>query len=111
MLDRILVEVVYARSDRQVVIAVELPVGACAGDALRACGLNLRFPDLDLEHAPIGIYGRRVTRDQRLLPGDRVEIYRPLAADPKEVRRRLAAQGKTMGRRRGRVGGNGGEPQ
>jgi putative ubiquitin-RnfH superfamily antitoxin RatB of RatAB toxin-antitoxin module len=53
-----------------------------------------------VEHAPLGIYGRRIARDHVLGPGDRVEIYRSLTADPKDVRRRLAAQGRTMGGRR-----------
>jgi putative ubiquitin-RnfH superfamily antitoxin RatB of RatAB toxin-antitoxin module len=100
MSDRILVEVVHARPGRQVVLAVELPIGASAGDAVRASGIGAQFPDLDLERAPIGIYGKRVGRERLLVAGDRVEIYRPLTADPKEVRRRLAAQGKTMGGRR-----------
>jgi uncharacterized protein len=99
--ERILVEVAHVRPDKQLVLAVELPVGATVADALRASGIGAYFPDLDLEHAPLGVYGKRVARDRVLQPGDRVEIYRPLAADPKEVRRRLAAQGRTMGRRRG----------
>jgi putative ubiquitin-RnfH superfamily antitoxin RatB of RatAB toxin-antitoxin module len=98
--ERILVEVAHVRPEKQLVLAVELPVGATVADAVRASGIGTYFPDLDLEQAPVGIYGRRVARDRVLKPGDRVEIYRPLAADPKEVRRRLAAQGKTMGRRR-----------
>ena len=98
--DRILVEVVHARPERQLVVAVELPVGASAGDAVRASGIAAQFPGLDVEHAPLGIYGRRIERDHPLAPGDRVEIYRPLAADPKEVRRRLAAEGRTMGGKR-----------
>src|SRR5215470_434463 len=100
MSDRILVEVVHAGHGRQVVLAVELPVGACAGDAVRASGIGAQFPGLDVEHAPLGIYGKRVERGRVLAAGDRVEIYRPLTADPREVRRRLAAQGKTMGGRR-----------
>jgi hypothetical protein len=103
MPDRILVEVVHARPGKQLVLAVELPRGASAGDAVRASGIAAHFPDLDLERAPLGVHGRRVAREHALAPGDRVEIYRPLVADPKEVRRRLAAQGKTLGggRRRG----------
>jgi putative ubiquitin-RnfH superfamily antitoxin RatB of RatAB toxin-antitoxin module len=100
MSDRILVEVVHASPGKQVVLAVELPIGASAGDAVRASGIAGHFPGLDVEGAPLGIYGRRVGREQLLAAGDRVEIYRPLTADPREVRRRLAAQGKTMGGRR-----------
>jgi uncharacterized protein len=100
MSDRILVEVVHAQPGKQVVLAVELPSGASAADAVRASGIAAHFAGLDVERAPLGIYGRRVTREHPLSAGDRVEIYRPLTADPKEVRRRLAAEGKTMGRRR-----------
>lgn len=99
MSDRILVEVVHAQPGRQLVLAVELPVGATAGDAVRCSGIAGHFPGLDVERAPLGIYGRRVAREHVLGAGDRVEIYRALSADPKEVRRRLAEQGKTMGRR------------
>jgi uncharacterized protein len=100
MPDRILVEVAHVRPDKQLVLAVELPIGATVADAVRASGIAAYFPDVDVEQAPVGIYGKRVARDRRLQAGDRVEIYRPLAADPKEVRRRLAAQGRTMGGRR-----------
>ena len=100
MSDRILVEVVHARPGKQIVVAVELPVGASAGDAVRASGIGAHFPELDVDRAPLGIYGKRVVRERPLVAGDRVEIYRPLTADPKDVRRRLAAQGKTMGGRR-----------
>jgi putative ubiquitin-RnfH superfamily antitoxin RatB of RatAB toxin-antitoxin module len=99
MSDRILVEVVHAQPGRQLVLAVELPVGATAADAVRCSGIAGHFPGLDVEHAPLGIYGRRVAREHVLGAGDRVEIYRSLTADPKEVRRRLAEQGGTMGRR------------
>lgn len=100
MSGRILVEVVHAGTGKQVVLAVDLPIGATVGDAVRASGIGTHFPGLDVEHAPLGIYGKRVGRERLLSAGDRVEIYRALTADPKEVRRRLAAQGKTMGGRR-----------
>jgi putative ubiquitin-RnfH superfamily antitoxin RatB of RatAB toxin-antitoxin module len=102
MSDRMIVEVVCALPEKQVVLAVDLPRGASAGDAVHASGIAAHFPDLDIANAPLGVYGRRVPREHTLAPGDRVEIYRPLIADPKEVRRRLAAQGKTMGSRRRR---------
>ena len=102
MSDHILVEVVYVQPGKQMVVAVDVPVGATAGDAVRASGIAQHFAGLDVEHAPLGIYGKRVPREHRLAAGDRVEIYRPLTADPKEVRRRLAAEGKTMGGRKKR---------
>lgn len=74
------VEVVYALAGVQEVVALRLPAGASAGDALAASGLatgNLR----------LGIGGHEVAAGQALREGDRVEILRPLALDPKEARR------------------------
>jgi uncharacterized protein len=80
-------EVAYARPDRQWVVAVALREGATAMDALRASRLVTLCPEIDPEHAVLGIFGKVVAADQRLRDGDRVEIYRPLAADPREARR------------------------
>jgi uncharacterized protein len=81
------VEVVYARPDAAEVRAVDLPAGGTVKDALAACGFQL-------ENHAVGVFGKRVALDYRLRPGDRVEIYRPLAIDPKEARRRRAAKRK-----------------
>ena len=81
------VEVVYAEPEAAEVRAVDLPAGATVRDALAACGFQLQ------NHA-VGIFGKRVALDQRLVDGDRIEIYRPLAIDPKEARRRRAAKKK-----------------
>lgn len=67
-------------------------------EAVRSSGLLEEHPGLDTSR--IGIFGEQVEPDRLLEDGDRVEIYRPLTADPKEVRRELARQGKSMGRRR-----------
>lgn len=96
--DAIRVEVVYAAPDCQRLIGLNVPAGATAADAIRLSGLPEEFPGLDT--TSIGIFGEHVEHDRRLQAGDRVEIYRPLIADPKEVRRDLARQGRTMGRRR-----------
>ena len=85
------IEVVSALPEGAQVVSVELPAGATVRDALAAAGLQF-----DLKN--VGIFGKRATLDQPLSPGDRVEIYRPLALDPKEARRRRA--------RRKRVGGS-----
>lgn len=92
----ILVEVAYARPDVQVIIAVEVPTGATVAEALHLSHVNERFPELDLTQVDVGIFGRVVRRETLLRDRDRVEIYRPLLADPKEVRRRRAAEGKAM---------------
>jgi putative ubiquitin-RnfH superfamily antitoxin RatB of RatAB toxin-antitoxin module len=86
------VEVAYARPDVQVVLAVEVPEGASAETAIRASGLLARFPDIDLARNPVGIFGKPCPPTHLLRPGDRVEIYRPLLADPREARRSRAAR-------------------
>lgn len=92
------VEVVYALPDRQRLVALEVPRGCTAREAVERSGLQHEFPEIDPADSALGIFGRRCAPDQRLRGGDRVEIYRPLKADPKEVRRQLAARGRTMGR-------------
>lgn len=79
---RLRIEVVRARPERQETVALELEQGATVRMALQAAGMPL--------DQPVGIYGRRVALDSRLADGDRVEIYRPLRAEPKEARRRRA---------------------
>lgn len=90
----IAVEVAYARPDVQVILPVQLPRGATVADALRDSRITERFPEIDLEQAKVGIFGKLTRMETELRPRDRVEIYRPLIADPKEVRRQRAAQGK-----------------
>jgi putative ubiquitin-RnfH superfamily antitoxin RatB of RatAB toxin-antitoxin module len=86
------VEVIYALPLRQEAIALELPAGATVQQALAASGLLAAHPELDLRVVQVGVWGRSTTLDALLEDGDRVEIYRPLQADPKEVRRRRAAR-------------------
>ena len=86
------VEVVYAAPAGVEAVPLRLPEGATAGDALRASGLAERHPAID--PARLGVFGRRVTPQTRLADGDRLELYRPLAADPKEARRRRARRGR-----------------
>jgi putative ubiquitin-RnfH superfamily antitoxin RatB of RatAB toxin-antitoxin module len=80
------IEVVYARQEEQVVIALTVPAGTTAGGAVERSGLAARFPEItgDLK---LGVFGKAVTAETPLAPGDRVEIYRPLTADPKQARR------------------------
>ena len=92
------VEVAYALPGRQSLVAVEMPAGATVEEAIRRSGLLEVFPGIDLERNAVGVFGRRCRPGDALHDGDRVEIYRPLQADPREVRRKLAAQGRTMGR-------------
>lgn len=84
------VEVAFARPDAQTLCRVHLPAGSTAADAVEASGLLERYPEIGWPGAPLGVFGRRVAAEQPLCDGDRVEIYRPLTADPKEQRRRRA---------------------
>ena len=92
--------VAVALPDRQEVLELELPAGSTVQDAIAASRIAARFPELDLGGAAVGIWSRACERDARLRDGDRVEIYRPLAADPKEARRRRARQVKPSSRPR-----------
>ena len=90
------VEVAYALPNKQRIVALELPQGSTVREAVEKSGLDKQFPDLDLSRADVGIFGKVVSKPeaQALVDGDRVEIYRPLIADPKEVRKQRAAKAK-----------------
>lgn len=93
----ILVEVVYALPERQRLVIVALDPGATVARAIRESGLAEEFPEIDPGgRNPVGVFGRHCRLDDRVRDGDRVEIYRPLRADPREARRLRAAEGRTM---------------
>ena len=97
------VTVVWATTAAQDIVPVALPVGATAGDAIARSGLVARH-GIDLGTMRLGIRGRRASADTVLADGDRVEICRPLVADPKEARRlRAGAQAAPAGRRPGKA--------
>jgi putative ubiquitin-RnfH superfamily antitoxin RatB of RatAB toxin-antitoxin module len=84
------VEVVYASTRVQEIVCVELEPGATVADAIEASGLRVRFPSLSRGQQPVGIFGRVVTPQHPIAAGDRIEIYRPLVADPMAARRQRA---------------------
>ena len=97
----ITVEVAYALPDKQKLIALLVEPGTTAYEAVKRSGISKYFPELDIDTAPMGIFGQALgtkglasAKQYELQPGDRVEIYRPLQADPKEARRKRAAKGK-----------------
>lgn len=92
----IMVEVAYALPKQQLIIPVKVAEGTTAEDAIKASGIIQKFPEIDLSVNKIGIFGKLTKSDTPLRNMDRVEIYRPLIADPKEVRRQRAAEGKVM---------------
>jgi len=95
--DRINVEVSYVLPHRQEIVRLTLPLGATVFDAVQASGLLQKYPEIDLEgQNKLGIYAKLTKPDTVLRDRDRVEIYRPLIADPKAVRKKRADEGKAM---------------
>jgi putative ubiquitin-RnfH superfamily antitoxin RatB of RatAB toxin-antitoxin module len=88
--DEIEVDVVYATPTRQFAKTLSLPAGSSVEQAIRASGLLEALPELDLARQRVGVFGELVQLDDCLQGGERVEIYRPLLADPKEARRQRA---------------------
>lgn len=87
---KIAVEVAYALPEKQYLRRVTLEEGATVEQAIHASGLLALRTDIDLAKNKVGIYSRPVKLTDELSDGDRVEIYRPLIADPKELRRQRA---------------------
>lgn len=104
MAELMMVEVAYARPEEQLILELQLPEGATVQDALDRSGIAAHFPKLDLAQAKVGVFGKLTRPDAALNPGDRVEIYRPLIADPKEARKKRAARGKEMKKGAGEAG-------
>ena len=96
MLDLIRIEVVYAMPTRQAVVKLRLPAQSTVLAAIEASGLLQKYPEIDLEKNKLGVFAKLTRVDTLLRDQDRVEIYRPLIADPKEVRKKRAAEGKAM---------------
>jgi hypothetical protein len=104
MADLFNIDVVYAKPERQELVHLKLAPGSTLKQAVEASGLLQRCPELDPEKLKLGVYGKISKPDMPLRDRDRVEIYRPLIADPKEVRKKRAEEGKVM-----KKGGGGGE--
>ncbi len=96
MTDTIDIEVVYALPAEQTLLKKTVPEGTTVLEGIQASGLLEKFPELDVSAHKLGIFGKLTKPDTVLRDKDRIEIYRPLIADPKEVRRRRAEEGKVM---------------
>lgn len=94
--DQILVEIAYAKPDVQVIIPLFVNIGTTLEQAVQQSGILDDFPEIDMAKNKLGIFSKIAKKDTVLREKDRVEIYRPLIADPKEVRKQRAAQGKVM---------------
>lgn len=82
------VEVAYAKPESQALLPLEIPEGTTVGAAIQASGILNRFPEIELNTLSAGIFGRPCELEAILKLGDRVEIYRPLIADPRTARRK-----------------------
>jgi putative ubiquitin-RnfH superfamily antitoxin RatB of RatAB toxin-antitoxin module len=86
------VQVCFARPEVQVLRDIVVPAGASVGDAIHESGLPAEMPEIDLTTCKVGVYGKLKPLDAPVREHDRIEIYRPLLADPKETRRKRAAE-------------------
>lgn len=82
------VSIAYGIPDKQAWLQLELPEVSTVRDAIEQSGILAEFPGIDPERNKVGVYGRVASLDRKLNEGDRVEIYRPLIADPKQVKRK-----------------------
>ena len=96
MSETISVEVVYPLPQKQEIFTVRLAAGASVRQAIEASGVLQKYPEIDLSKNKLGVFAKMAKPDAVLRDKDRVEIYRPLIADPKEVRKQRAAEGKVM---------------
>lgn len=94
MAEMIQVEVAYAKPEKQLILALEVEQGTTVFQAAEKSGIVQEFPEIDLENAKMGIFGKAVRnpKEDVLRAGDRVEIYRPLIIDPKQARANRAAK-------------------
>jgi len=97
--EMILIEVAYALPHKQKIVELKVEAGCTAAEAVRRSGMERFFPELDIEKAKLGIFGKALSGkdspDKHVMAeGERIEIYRPLISDPKEVRKKRAAEAK-----------------
>ncbi|MBT3186471.1 MAG: RnfH family protein [Candidatus Thioglobus sp.] len=91
-----LIEVTYALEKEQTLLSLEVDEGTTLKQAVEISGILDKYPQINLKIDKTGIFGKIAKLDAVLREKDRVEIYRPLIADPKKVRKERAAQGKEM---------------
>ena len=92
------IEVAYALPTKQTIVDVALKEGTTVQQAIEASNILEQFPEIDLKATKVGVWSRVVKLSDTLIDGDRIEIYRPLIADPKEIRKRRAEKAKEEGR-------------
>lgn len=103
------VEIAYALPQVQMLVPLTVPEGTTLEEAVKLSGILEKFPDIDLPNSKVGIWNKVSELTAVLREKDRVEIYRPLIADPKEVRRKRAEEGKAMKKGGGELAEKSGE--
>lgn len=98
MTDKITIEVAYALPQKQSLLQLQVDSDITVKDAITESGILVSHPEIDLGDNKVGIWSKTCKLDSGLKDGDRIEIYRPLIADPKEVRKRRAERAKQEGR-------------
>lgn len=96
--EKIVVEVCYALPDKQTLLSLEVPQEHTIKDIILESGIVELYPEIDLEGVKVGIFSKLAKMGDTLHAGDRIEIYRPLIADPKEVRKQRALKAKEEGK-------------
>jgi hypothetical protein len=86
------VVVCYAKAGEEFLRPMRVAPGTTIGQAIEMSGVLESYPEINLSTQPVGIFAKKKTLDTVLREGDRVEIYRPLVADPKDSRRKRAAK-------------------
>ncbi len=82
------ISVAYSEPNQQIWLNIEVPESTTVQDAIERSGILRQFPHIDLDSQKVGVFGKLAKLDAPLKPGDRVEIYRPIIADPATVPRR-----------------------
>lgn len=85
------IAVAYSDTIQQAWLRIEVPEDCNVEQAIIKSGILRQFPEIDLTEQKVGVFGRLVKLDAALAPGDRIEIYRPITADPMTVPRRDGA--------------------
>ncbi|HAW93965.1 MULTISPECIES: RnfH family protein [unclassified Arsukibacterium] len=98
MAEHVTVEVAYALPTQQSLLTITVPIGSTVMQVIEQSGILQQYPEIDLSQQKIGVWSRPVKHDEQVNDGDRIEIYRPLIADPKDLRRRRAEKAKEEGR-------------
>lgn len=97
--EKYFIEVIYALPKEQILIGLDVEQGTTVEQAVKLSGILAKYPEIDLTKNKLGIFGKVTKAEQELRDKDRIEIYRPLIADPKESRRKRAEKKESKGKK------------